>query len=383
MFTKKTLTTGIFVVTLVYLTVIVNQPMIFAITPEGGGGSTGNPILDVTNVDIVDNTIAKGQSLSVKVTVKNTGSGYASTIKFRLYVSSINNAAGQKYVDFTNVVATGYVSVGGLSGSESKVITTSISPYLSHDDFVLNAGKFEISKVIVTSYNAPTKYDTSFTGTTTFTVDNKNTSSENVVFAVVYYDQEFLDNYGSASTMLNSATKHKVSYGEGSYDYEDRFLQDFIVVKAVKMNFWSQTSDDLLDEVKQRAGDELYLDDENNQDIDWKWADGTSKYNHGYDMVIAFSGKISTNGYGGYGQIGGNVNVMMGGNTQLGIEYRYNYGEFEIRALHEIHHNYGADHVHCGIVGDGCLMSSWGQNWVYSKTTILAMFDNMNHFSGI
>ena len=330
------------------------------------------PVLEVVSAMVSHTTYQKGEPIMLQLTLRNTGNQPAYYLYSRFL---IENVIG--YSDYTvwtsSFFVTSYLGVG-----RSITVQYSVGPLLTNH-YALNIGTFLLAKVKVWAKNALTLEQSV---TQLFTIEKGATHK---VFAVVYYDRAFNKKYGfwadrPERTFVDALTIWPLHYRPNGQDWQettfkDLFNTEIIVLRKFYRDSFSETNPSaLLDNLPVLAQRDLGLSrkwDENEPSL------GTSRYNHGFDILIGFSGKLSSTTEGGVNL--GNIFAVFGGITIANfVPYPYGQKEFCVAIIHEFQHSYGvlkgnrwsADHNIDTTKGHikkyGNLMSAeWGDSYYY------------------
>ncbi len=324
------------------------------------------PLLKIVSAKIVRTTYQKGDPIQLAVTVRNLGKGPAYYVYSRFL---IENMMG--YYDYTtwtsSLLVSSYLGAGG-----SVTMQFSVGPLLT-SQYALNVGTFLLAKVKIWAVNAPVQEQAL---SQMFTIEKSTTHK---VFAVVYYDRAFNNRYVSwfnhpdlaITAALTETTLYYNPMGSNwqTATFQSLFNTKIIVLRKIyKESFSATDPDTLLENLPTLAQNDLRLA------VPWEPNEdklGTSRYNHGFDVLIAFSGKISSTNVGGIDK--GNIFVVFGGVTITSFwKHEYRDVHFRLTIIHEFQHSYDVlmsdvwqndpniDINHGHITRDGFLMS--GQN---------------------
>ncbi len=341
------------------------------------------PQLSIQKYSVTNSPIPKGEAVRMTITVENSGNADAIAVYAKFYVSS------DKYDDFMNVTSDqqGHY-LGHIIAGRSRTFTVFLGPTINEAKHALNKGQFYITRAEVWASNADL---VALENKEYFYVDHLNTDGNHNILAVLYYDQAFLDRYADnvgtdAAVMIKDSLTKPIYYDPDPSNPPTGKWITFTslfstVITPLLVKTWNPTSSEpfsLLNEVKNTAGTDLSLSTGAWEVLPNK-SKGTSPKNHGYDLLIGVTGKISSTSTVGATDNLGNAIVTMGGWLFMNLfPLSLSYDEQLLLFLHELHHTYGAWHL----VSAGYVMSS-SRGPKYYTSTVSVTSSSASRYDGV
>ena len=277
--------------------------------------------ITVTNTD--DEAPSKGDALSIKITVKNTGSkaGKASVTP---------KLSSSRFSDYKNVELPTIDKQ--LQAGETAVVTLELGPFFQDayngKHYALGRGEYFMESVLIND-----QPDNSYSGRV-FTI-----KSSNVLLVPVLYNGPYLNKINAnvnIKTYLQNAFTRKVELYSNSGTYTD-YDGGFDELMGVKQLFYPiQTinvsehplDDGMCEKAIALAGETLGLLD------DWKGPVGTQPENHGFDYLMV----ATPDSFGGVAC--GWINVQISGL----FDFDLSVNRSQIVMIHETSHLFGSPH---------------------------------------
>ena len=358
------------------------------IEKSAGGGASGGDWI-ISDYQVLDPTIQKGDEVEMRTLLIN----WESTSVGPVY---LDYEFYYNYYGFDNIKShtgnghpTGqYIPRGyGEDNPGVKSIDVDITWRFDNDDgwFAFNTGAFWAEKAYayVSGYSTKTRTSTE----ESVTVSNLNDK----IFAVVYYDTEFtsLSWVSSVTSFFSSAVSHKMKVNNDNDVTEDTLnggLEELMNVDYLiqPRSGWNPSSGysfaQMLNHLYQtHAENDLGLSS------DWdRTGDGgtlTSYDNHGFDLLLGFTGTGSDAG-GAVWDVPGNLLVVCARDTGI-----WDHKLAELVLVHEMSHNFGAHDpdpptypdppIHCVMDGGeqhNLYSSGWFVHWTGNVDQMTSSF---------
>jgi len=327
------------------ITHVLLVPRISATVSCGSGvGTLGiefGPVLEIKDYRL-SGSPKKAQAVAFSVKIKNVGDEAARNVYVKFQVDS------SVYSDFSTWTGSHWfydpINVGQ---TITRTITVTSTGIISGSKHVFNSGSFWIEQVQAKGSNMDSWY---YNHTNVSFSIAKNTDPHKV-FALVFYDTQFENDYGSSiQTFYSNLESQQFTYqGDGqSYTFQGLFHQDLVpVFVRYQTKYTGQQIDGLKTHTWGEAGDFLGLGA--NNDKDWNttvskldpwgqpiYLSGTNRHNHGHDLVVGHTGNYTAQG----GVAGKPGNFAITGDDS----FENSPNIFRLGAMHEIWHTYSAEH---------------------------------------
>ena len=290
-------------------------------SPEGSSSSFDVTAITVTNTD--DKAPSKGDALSIKITIKNTGSkaGKASVTP---------KLSSSRFSDYKNVELPTIDKQ--LQAGETAVVTLELGPFFQDayngKHYALGRGEYFMESILIND-----QPDNSYSGRVF------NIKSSNVLLVPVLYHGNYLNKIEAGVSMKkyleNAFTRQVELYrSSGTYtDYEGGFdemmgvKQLFYPIQTINVSDY-KLDDGLCEKATALAGETLGLLS------DWKGPEGTQPENHGFDYLMV----ATPDPFGGVAC--GWINVQISGT----FDFDKSVNRSQIVMIHETSHLFGAPH---------------------------------------